>query len=582
MFTSARLSSASDGTRGRARFVRILLVVAAGLILVRLVQVQIIEHWSWLRAASASQERTIEMAPRRGAIYDRDGTLLAFDVKAMAVAIDSYNMTRPLELTKILTEELGLSAATVGKLIYRSSYFTWIHRKVDLATAKRIEERADKAGAYGLIFLNAWRRLYPQGSLASNVIGFVGSDGEGLEGLELEYDQALRGEPTWVHVVQGADGRTYQSRVIDEGEPGRDLHLTLDAELQLLCEEAVSACAARYTALSGMMIVLDPGTGGVLAMAQDKTYDLNAFARSSVAQRQNVAVTHIFEPGSIFKAVAGLSAVEAGVVKPDTLLQGTDGIKVGGHTIHNAGRLSYGAEAGGKVTFRRVIEESINTGIVDATEELGKERLHQTMTQLGFGAATGVDLPGEAKGILRPAEQWTEVDRATASFGQSVGVTGIQLARALAVIANGGLLLTPHVVEPVETKPSQRKAEASPPRVADEAACATMRDVMTGVVHSARGSAAQTARIDGIKVAGKTCTAQKALPGQGYVEGRYTVLFGSLVPADVPELVFVVVFDEPKRPDGGQVGGGSIAAPVFREVMVQWKDTGNFLPPSER
>jgi cell division protein FtsI/penicillin-binding protein 2 len=508
--------------------------------------------------------------------------LLAFDVKATAIAIDSYNMTRPLELSKILSEELKMSAAAVSKLIYRASYFTWIERQASLETAKRIEERAASAGAHGLIFLEAWKRYYPQGRLASNLIGFVGSDGQGLEGLELEYDEELRGIPTIVHVVQGADGRTYQSRVVEEGKPGQDLHLTLDAGLQFLCEEAVSACALRYTALSGTMTVLDPKTGAVLAMAQDKTYDLNAFGKSSVAQRQNVAVTHIFEPGSIFKAVAGLSAVEAGVVGPDTLLQGTDGIKVGGHTIHNAGKLSYGANSNGKVTFRKVIEESINTGIVDATEELGKERLHRTMTLLGFGAATGIDLPGEAKGILRPVEQWTEVDRATASFGQSVGVTGIQLARGLSAIANGGFLVTPHLVQPVETKkPSRRDEAAALPRVAGEAACATMRDVMTGVVHSPLGSG-KSALIKGITISGKTGTAQKAVPGQGYVDGKYTVVFGCLVPADVPELVFIVVFDEPKRADGGQVGGGSVAAPVFHEVMVEWKDTGNFLPPSER
>ena len=462
MYTSQRTISVSGGTRGRARSLRIFLAVAAVLILVRLVQVQIIEHGSWTRAAAAVQERELEMSPRRGAIYDRDGTLLAFDVKAMAIAVDSYNMTRPLELTKILSEELKMSAAAVTKLIYRSSYFTWIERQADLETAKRIEERAAKAGAYGLIFLDAWKRHYPQGRLASNIIGFVGSDGGGLEGLELQYDEALRGVPAIVHIVQGADGRTYQSRVIDEGKPGQDLHLTLDAGLQLLCEEAVSACALRYTALNGMMIVLDPKTGAVVAMAQDKTYDLNKFWNSTVAQRQNVAVTHIFEPGSSFKAVAGLSAVEAGVVGPDTLLQGKDGIKVGGHTIHNAGNLSYGTATNGKVTFREVIEQSINTGIVDATEELGKEKLHRTMTLLGFGAATGIDLPGEAKGILRPVEQWTEVDRATASFGQSVGVTGIQLARGFSVIANGGFLVTPHLVQPMETKDAAPARRGSP------------------------------------------------------------------------------------------------------------------------
>ncbi len=581
MYTYPRASAPSPA-RGRARSLRVALAIAAVVILVRMVQVQIIEHWSWAKAASASQERTVELAPRRGAIYDRNGTLLAYDVKAVAIAIDSFNMTRPLELTRILQEELGLSVAEIGRRIYRQSYFTWIERKVDLAVAKRVEERAAAAGAYGLIFLDAWRRLYPQGSVASNLIGFVGADGEGLEGLELRYDEVLRGTPMFVHVVQGADGRTYQSRVLEEGTPGRDLHLTLDADLQHLCEDAVADCAGSYAALNGTMIALDPRNGEVLAMAQDKIYNLNEFAQSGVAQRQNVAVTHIFEPGSIFKAISGLSVVEAGLAGPDTLLQGKDGIDVGGHDIHNAGFISYGGDQGGKVTFRQVIEESINTGIVDATEELGKERLQQTMALLGFGATTGIDLPGEAKGILRPAAQWTDLDRATASFGQSVGVTAIQLARGLAVIANGGLLVTPHLVQPVEVRTARRKAEPAVPRVASEVACATMRDVMTGVVHSARGSAATTARIDGIKAAGKTGTAQKAVPGKGYVEGRYTVVFGCFLPVESPELLFIVVFDEPKRADGGMVGGGSVAAPVYRTVMERWLKMGRFVPLGAR
>ena len=580
MYTSRRLTSASSGARGRARSLRIILAIAAVVIFVRLVQVQIIEHGSWARAAAAVQEREVEMSPRRGAIYDRNATLLAYDVKAMAIAIDSYNMTRPLELTKILTEELKLSAAEVTKLVYRPSYFTWIDRTVNLETAKRVEDRASKAGAYGLIFLDAWKRYYPQGSLASNVIGFVGADGAGLEGLELQYDKLLRGVPMILHVVQGADGRTYQSRIVEQGEPGQNLHLTLDAGLQLLCEKRVAQCASQYSALSGMMIALDPRTGEVLAMAQDKTYDLNRFGTSTAAQRQNVAVTKIFEPGSIFKAVSGLSAVEAGVVGPDTLLQGTDGIKINGHTIHNAGKLSYGTDTNGKVTFRKVIEESINTGIVDATRRLDKDSLHQTMALLGFGSATGIDLPGEEKGILRPAEQWTDLDRATASFGQSVGVTGIQLARGLSVIANGGFLVTPYVVQPTETKSARKSQDASsPPRVADAEACATMRDIMTGVVAHGTGT---NAIIPGLKIAGKTGTAQKAVAGQGYVDGKYTVLFSGLVPADAPELLFVVVFDEPKRPDGGQVGGGTIAAPVFHDVMTEWINTGHFLPPSQR
>lgn len=569
MYTSRRATSPEGGTRHRARSLRTFLAVAAAVLFVRMVQVQVIEHGSWTRAAAAVQERELEMSPRRGAIYDRDGTLLAFDVKATAIAIDSYNMTRPVELTRILTEELKMSSAAVTKLIYRSSYFTWIERQAGLETAKRIEERAKEAGAYGLIFLDAWKRHYPQGRLASNVIGFVGADGEGLEGLELQYDEVLRGIPTIVHVVQGADGRTYQSRVVDDGEPGQDLRLTLDADLQLLCEEEIAKCAVEHNALGGIVIVLDPNTGEVLAMAQDKTYDLNAFGNSTLAQRRNLAVTLMFEPGSIFKTVAGLSALEAGVVTPNDTFNGTDAVNVAGHMMHNAGNVPYGT-----VTFSKVIEQSINTGMIAVALKLRKEPLHRTLTALGFGTLTGIELPGEAKGILRPVEQWTEIDLASASIGQSVAVTGIQLIRGLSVIANGGFLVSPHLVQPTDTKAARRETVAFP-RVVDASACDTMRSMMAGVI-STKGTGFN-AIIPGLTLAGKTGTAQKAVAGQGYVEGKFTSLFACFVPGDKPEMVFLVVLDEAMP-----YGGGATAAPVFHDVMLRWKNTGHFVPPSER
>ncbi len=568
MYTSRRATSPEGGTRHRARSLRVFFAVAAAVLVARMVQVQVIEHGSWTRAAAAVQERELEMSPRRGAIYDRDGTLLAFDVKATAIAIDSYNMTRPVELTKILTEELKMTAAEVTKLIYRQSYFTWIERQAGLETAKRIEERAKEAGAYGLIFLDAWKRHYPQGRLASNVIGFVGADGEGLEGLELQYDKVLRGIPTIVHVVQGADGRTYQSRVVEDGEPGQDLRLTLDADLQLLCEEEIAKCAVEHNALGGIVIALDPNTGEVLAMAQDKTYDLNSFGNSTLAQRRNLAVTFMFEPGSIFKTVAGLSALEAGVVTPNDTLNGNDGINVAGHTMHNAGNVSYGT-----VTFSKVVEQSINTGMIAVALKLEKERFHRTLSSLGFGALTGIELPGEAKGILRPVEQWTTLDLASASIGQSVAVTGIQLIRGLSVIANGGFLVSPHIVQPTETKAKRRDAVAFP-RVVDASACDTMRGIMIGVIAKGTGF---NAIIPGLTLAGKTGTAQKAVAGQGYVDGKYTSLFACFVPGDKPEMVFLVVLDEAMP-----YGGGATAAPVFHDVMLRWQNTGHFLPPSRR
>jgi len=539
-------------------------MVGCAVIGLRLLELQIVEHGSWSRAAAAMQEKVVDVWPRRGAIYDREGTVLAFDVKAVAIAIDGYNMTRPTKLVEILSQELQMSAGEISDRVYRASYFTWIDRQVDLETARRIRTLADDSGAYGLIFLDAWKRFYPQGRLASNVIGFVGADGEGLEGIELTYDEALRGTPTRMRIVAGADGRTYSSDVIEEGRPGRDLHLTIDAGLQFVCEDEIQNGVTRLQASGGMIVVLDPKTGEILAMAQDKGYNLNQFWTSTPAQRRNLALTFMFEPGSVFKVFTGLAALEAGTVTPGDRFNGNDGIQVGGHTIHNADNLSYGT-----VTFAQVIANSVNTAMVRVGLDLGKERLHKTLVKLGFGAPTGVELPGEAKGILRDPKQWTDLDLASMSYGQSIGVTAIQLARGLAVVANGGSLVSPHVLLPSGEPGHKRK---TPPTVLSAETCATMKDLMIGVVRSGTGT---HAAVDGFLVAGKTGTAQKAVAGKGYVSGKYTSLFGGFLPAENPAYVIMVVLDEVGL---GPVGGGATAGPIFQSVATRWVRMGELVP----
>lgn len=561
MYTSRPDSAPSALQRRRARNLQKILVVCAAIVLVRLVHVQLLEHGKWSRAAAAMQERVVEMAPRRGAIYDRNGLLLAFDVKARAIAIDSFNMTRPVELVSILSEELGVSASGLSSLVYRPSYFTWIDRQVDLDVARRIEQRAEAAGAYGLLFLDTWKRHYPQGRLASNLIGFVGADGEGLEGIELWFDEELRGIPARVRLLEGADGKTYSLRTLDEGTPGRDLRLAIDATLQLICEEEIEKSTALYQANSGMVVAMDPGTGDILAMAQDQGYNLNRFSTSTVAQRRNLAVTYMFEPGSIFKVFTGLSALAAGVVRPTDMFAAHASITVAGTTMRNAESKDYGT-----ASFAKIIEDSINTGMIQVAQRLNKERLHATLAALGFGEPTGVELPGEVEGILRAPSQWTELDLAAASIGQSVGVTAVQLARGLSIIANDGRLVVPRMVLSPSVEPVARST--SPTTVVASDACATMRELMVGVVERGTG---RYAAVSGFSIAGKTGTAQKAVPGKGYVEGKYTSLFAGLVPADRPDLVILVVFDEVKY---GPTGGGSTSAPVFREILSRWAAMG--------
>ncbi|MBU0595449.1 penicillin-binding protein 2 [Candidatus Bipolaricaulota bacterium] len=527
------------------------LVLVLAVLVVRLFQLQVIQHDYWQAAAASVQERMIELPPRRGAMFDRNGAVLAVDVKAAAIAVDGHNVTQPEILAGILSEELGRPLGEISDLVNRPSYFTWIDRRVDLETAQRIERRMSEAGIYGLILIDTWRRSYPQGSLASNVIGFVGTDGEGLEGLELVYDEHLRGVPTMVHVIKGADGRTYQTEVVAEGRPGEDLALTLDAELQFLCEEEIRSGVSRFQADRGMLIVLDPDTGEVLAMAQNATYDLNSFWTSTADERRNIAVTYLFEPGSIFKVFAGLAALEAGVVSVEETFEGASEIRVAGHAMHNADNISYGT-----VTFAEIIEQSINTGMIQVAQRVGAEGLQAFYADLGFGRETGIELPGEIAGILRPAAVWSAVDVAAASIGQSVAVTGIQLARAIAVVAAGGTLCTPHIVQ------GGTDEDVRVP-VASSASCEAMRAMMVQVVESGTGT---RAAVPGFEIAGKTGTAQKAVAGRGYVDGKYTSLFAGLLTADDPGYVIVVVLDEVKTqyPSGGYTAGQIFQATAVR------------------
>jgi cell division protein FtsI/penicillin-binding protein 2 len=549
MYLSQRTDPTEQLTRRRGRIVAALLIVGALVIVGRLFHLQLVQHRAWAAAAQTAQERTIELPPRRGSILDRDGEPLAVDVRAMAIAVDGVNATNPDRLAEILAEELGRSLAEMKEIVGRERYFTWIDRRVDLETAQRIERRVSEAAAYGLVLIDTWKRCYPQGSLASNILGFVGTDGDGLEGIELAFDEWLRGEPRVLHVLEGADGRTYGIEVVEEGRPGSDLVLTLDAGLQFLCEEEIAAGVARHRADGGMIVVLDPSTGDVLAMAQDATYDLNRFWTSTADERKNLAATHLFEPGSSFKVFTGLAALEAGVVAAGDSFDGNDGIDVHGHVMHNADWMSYGT-----VTFREIIEDSINTGMIRVAQRVGDEALHAMLVDLGFGRPTGIELPGEVAGILRDVEDWSGLALAATSIGQSVAVTSIQLAGAMAVVANGGTLVPPRIVASPEVRAEAEPAEP----VTSTDACATMRDLMVGVVERGTGTLAE---IDGYAVAGKTGTAQKAVPGRGYVDGKYTSLFAGILTAPNPEYVLVVVLDEVKTTP---VGGGSTAGPIFR------------------
>jgi cell division protein FtsI/penicillin-binding protein 2 len=516
----------------------------------RLAQLQLVEADQWRALATRFQEGTVTIPSPRGRIYDRNGVLLAEDVRAISIAVDNYHVTRPELLEQLLTSHLQIPREVVREKLYRPSYFTWIARAIPPDKAESLEQAARSAGARGLILIEDRKRQYPHGDLASNVLGFAGIDGKGLEGIELLFDEELQGRDSVWSFVRMANGTQIERRQIQAGQPGRDLTLTIDSRIQHIAERAITQGVRRYKAKAGLALVLDPWTGEVLAMAQDKRYDLNDFQRSRPEQRQNLSVIWAFEPGSSFKIFTMLAALEHNVIALDEKISGSATHRIASHTFRNADGKEYGL-----VTPKDVIKNSINTAMIRIAQRLGEERLYQALKRYGFGQKTGIELPGEVSGYLPPVQSWSALEIGAIAIGQSVSVTAIQLASRVAAIATGGRLIPPTIVK--GRTPRQET------KIASETSCRSLTEMMIETVRSGTGVLAQ---IDGYTIAAKTGTAQKAVPGQGYVKGKYVASFEGFFPAEAPRYVILIVLDEP---GGREYYGSETAAPIFKEIAQQ-------------
>ncbi|MGQ9477310.1 MAG: peptidoglycan D,D-transpeptidase FtsI family protein [Candidatus Bipolaricaulia bacterium] len=546
-------------------FIFFLLVMIAG----RLFQLQVLEHGFWAAQAEKIQERELIEPYPRGRIYDRNGLLLAADVRTSSIAVDPKHLKRPEALKAILKEHLGLADSFLSERFSQDSYFSWIARKVDLAKADRIAKEADQAGVEGLIIIDEWQRVYPQGELAANLLGFVGIDNLGLEGLELGFDGLLRGEPGVSRLVRSGDGAVVAERVRAPGQPGADLVLTIDGRIQRLAEEKITEGVKQFKAKNGFIIVMDPQSGELLALAQAKRYDPNDFEHSAPEERLNYALSWPFEPGSVLKIFIALAALDSGSISLEERVSGNEPVIVGRHRFHNAPNRSYGP-----VRLEEIIAYSINTGMIRVALRLGEERLYTSLKRLGFGQKIGLGLPGEVPGSLRPVKDWSEPDIGAIAIGQAISVTGLQLVTAGAAIANGGKLLLPQIVK--EIRRSDGQVERAKPQVirqvASPWALSALKGMMVQVVERGTGA---TARIKGFSIAAKSGTAQKAEPGLGYIEGKYVSSFLGFFPAERPRFIILVVLDE--------VGvepywGGQTAGAVFKGLVERLIDLENLRP----
>ncbi|NOZ67779.1 MAG: penicillin-binding protein 2 [Deferribacteres bacterium] len=548
--------------RSRKRSSVLVTVILFGfaVIFLRLVNLMVIDHKKL--AERAAEQYTVKeiLIPQRGIIWDRRMREMATSVEADSLYAvpskikDTRNLSRELApLIKVSSKKLNMTL-----LKKKDRDFIWLARKLDMNTALKVSALREQAGYGGLGFLTESKRYYPKGFTASHILGFTDIDNKGIAGIELMYDKYLRGEASSVYVSMDARGNSLSGDV-REAVAGNNLLLTIDERLQYIVEKELSAAVKKWKAKAGVAIMMNPMTGEILAMADRPTYDPNFPGKSRPYQRRNRAITDLYEPGSTMKAVLAAAALEEGVVGLDEEFDVSQGyIVVGGKRIRDVHKHEI-------ITFPEVIQKSSNVGAVQIGLKLGKERYYNYIRKFGFGKKTGIDLPGEVRGILRKTEDWSGTSLAALSIGQEIGVTPLQLLAAYAAIANGGVLMKPYVVSDIISPAGKPVKSVSPTvrrRVISEETAAVVRDILKTVVEE--GGTATKAYIKGNLVAGKTGTAQIFDPRTGrYSRKRYVSSFVGFVPADNPRIALIVVIYEPK----GSVYGGVVAAPVFKNIV---------------
>ncbi|MBI4517368.1 MAG: transpeptidase family protein [Deltaproteobacteria bacterium] len=540
--------------RGRIQATAAVFCVLLGAVIARAVYLTVIQGPNLKQLAVRQHQRRLAEPPSRGAILDRTGEALALTVDAAAVYL------RPRELTgaqsvQALASALGLPQSTITAKTSSKSPFIWLDRQMSIDRWQALSE----LHLAGVGSEPSRRRHYPHGQLAAHVIGLTNIDAQGIEGIELRHNRSLlrRVEPRAVE--HDAHGRPMMLSATqpERPQPGARIELTIDAAIQHVAETELAQAVTAHQAEAGAAVVLDPRTGEILALANVPTFDPNEAGKATAAARRNRIVTDSFEPGSTFKTFTAAAALEAGLVKPDDRIYCENGhYGVGRRVIHDHERYGW-------LSFAEVIQHSSNIGTAKIGERLGAARLAAAIEAFGFGKPTGVELPGEVSGLLRPIERWGRIHLVTTSFGQGIAVTPLQLASAYGAIANGGLLLKPQVVQRVITEDGRVERAPRPEvvrRVISLETAAALTTMLQRVVESGTGTKAAVA---GFSVAGKTGTAQKVDPhtGRYSARGRMSSFVG-FVPADDPRLVILVVIDTPK----GVTYGGLVAAPVFRRI----------------
>jgi cell division protein FtsI (penicillin-binding protein 3) len=528
-----------------------------GAVFLRLGYLQLFRHADYLARAQRQQQRTIEITPKRGSIFDRNMHPLAMSIPVdSAFAVPAELADEPLA-ARLLSGVLGTPRDMLEAKLASSRSFVWIARKLPPDKKEAVEALNLK----GIYFQKENQRIYPKRDLAAHVLGFVDVDEKGLGGIEYELDSQIRGRSEKIIVMADARQRWFDGGEAQR-ERGADVLLTLDEKVQYIAERELGAAIAKTHALAGTAIVMNPNTGAILALANWPKFNPNAASYAPAESRMNRAVSAIYEPGSTFKLITLAAAFDQGITRPGEVFDCENGaVYIAGHRIRDH-------KPFGLLTVSDILAQSSDVGSIKIALRLGAPKFYDYIRAFGFGQLTGVDLPGESKGILRRLENWSAISIGSIPMGQEIGVTPLQLISAVSAIANGGMFYRPHVIAElrrgdVVLPPEGPLAPSEPRRVIRPETAATLRKLMEGVILNGTG---KLAHLDGWTAAGKTGSAQKIDPATGhYSPTQLIASFTGFAPISTPAVTILVSLDSPV----GEHEGGQVAAPVFKRISEQ-------------
>lgn len=563
---------------GKKRFWRLCKFIFLGVLIVvgRLVWIQLV-HGSDMAELSISQTMGINIVSSpRGAIVDRDGEELAVSIMSKSLYADPVAMEDHPEsdaaksgrnvkrlAADLLAAPLGISAESLySDFTIEGARFVWIKRTLSPEMAEKVQLIIKENNLPGLHFLEESKRYYTKGTMAAQVLGFVGTDDVGLSGIELAMDSIIKTRSKEMQETTDAVGNPIGESSMEDMRPQNmpTVYLTIDSKIQFVLEDALDRVMKETKSRAAAAILMDPHTGAVLGMASRPTFDPNDFGEYPVSTWTNRAISIIYEPGSVFKPIVGCMGLSENIITPQTVFEDKGSIKIADRVISN-----WDGEGRGQVPFEDIIKYSINTGMVQLGMQLGANQMIDYSKKFGFGQPTGIELPGEESGILYRPEDMYEPDIATMAIGQGIAVTPLQMLRAICAIANGGELLEPYIIDKIVMpdgrvlRQGQKKIVR---RVITEDVAGQMRMMMEKVVSEGGG---KPAHIAGYQIAGKTGTAEKLAEQGGYAPGEYIASFVGFVPAANPQYAMLVMLDTPQ----GAFYGSQVSAPVFKDTLQQ-------------